>query len=157
MGFFRNTDKEALLTYISGVDNFTKGTVVMLSINEADRVLTIKGKVVKNEKASLSLDKITFSGVITEDIIKKRSAIGRAIAGGLLFGDAGAIVGAISGSKDKVEKQDYYVVEYTSNGKERFIQFQLCGGRSITKFDRLLKGLTKQNDETIDNSTTIEL
>lgn len=157
MGFFRNTTNEALLTYISGVDNFTTGSVVTLIIDEKKRYLNISGKVLKDQKATLSLDKISFSGMITEEVIKKRSSIGRAVAGGLLFGNTGAIVGAISGSKDKVEKQDYYIIEYKSHGKENFIQFQLCGGRKVDKFNGLIKSLTNQLPDDISDGNTIEL
>lgn len=62
-----------------------------------------------------------------ETISKSKSPIGRAIAGGLLFGGAGAIVGAISGSgvKEKKQYKFYLIINYISkDGEEKFLQYE---------------------------------
>ena len=62
------------------------------------------------------------------DIINiEKSSIGRALAGGLLFGGVGAVVGAISGSgtKQKKERHFYFIISYlSSNNEEKVIQFE---------------------------------
>lgn len=62
-----------------------------------------------------------------EKISKSKSPIGRAIAGGLLFGGVGSIVGAISGSgtKEKTERKFYLIINYTSkDGESKFLQYE---------------------------------
>ena len=77
---------------------------------------------------SLSFSKITdvYYGIETEMVNKPKSVIGRAVTGGLLFGGVGAIVGAVSGTGEKQKKvyRTLFVVSYTSNGEEKFLQFE---------------------------------
>lgn len=77
---------------------------------------------------SLSFEKITdvYYGIETEMVNKPKSVIGRAVTGGLLFGGVGAIVGAVSGTDEKQKKvyRTLFVISYTSNGEEKFLQFE---------------------------------
>lgn len=77
---------------------------------------------------SLSFEKITdvYYGIETEMVNKQKSVIGRAVTGGLLFGGVGAIVGAVSGTGEKQKKvyRTLFVISYTSNGEEKFLQFE---------------------------------
>lgn len=62
-----------------------------------------------------------------EKISVSKSPIGRAIAGGLLFGSTGALVGAISGTtpKQKTERKFYLIISYVSkDGAEKFLQYE---------------------------------
>lgn len=74
-----------------------------------------------------------------QTISKSKSPIGRAIAGGLLFGGTGAVVGAISGSgsKEKKEYHFYLIINYTSkDGEDKFLQYEdksLGGGMKFYK------------------------
>lgn len=52
---------------------------------------------------------------------KERSVIGRAIAGNFLFGETGAIVGGMSGLKDKkVDQHSEHIIIETKNNKYVF-------------------------------------
>ena len=76
-------------------------------------------------KFTLKYDQITdvFYGLQTEITEKSKSVIGRAVAGGLLFGGAGAVLGAISGLGNKEKKiQKYmFIISYDEN---KFITFE---------------------------------
>lgn len=77
-----------------------------------------------------------------ETVKKSKSPIGRAIAGGLLFGGTGAIVGAISGSgsKDKKNYHFYLIINYTSkNGEDKFLQYEDQSLGAGVKFYKALK------------------
>lgn len=63
-----------------------------------------------------------------DTIEKNKSTVGRAAAGGLLFGQTGAIVGAISGASGKKEQtvfNRFFTICYTSSsGDDASIKFQ---------------------------------
>lgn len=52
----------------------------------------------------LSFDQILGAAFITRSKLVKKSVIGRAFMGGILFGDTGAILGAMSGQEKKKEQ-----------------------------------------------------
>ena len=64
----------------------------------------------KKTTAELQYSQITdiFYGLKTEIVQKQQSAIGRAMVGGILFGGAGAVVGAISAGKKENQFIFYY-------------------------------------------------
>ena len=80
-----------------------------------------------------------YYGGEAELIQEPKSIIGRAAVGGLLFGGAGAIVGAVSGSgtKSKKEYHFYFIISYTSSeGEDQYIQFEdtrMYKGRKLSK------------------------
>lgn len=90
--------------------------------------MTIKIPLGKQE-TTLHYSQITdvFYGLKTEVTQVSKSVIGRAVAGGLLFGGVGAMVGAVSGTgtKEKKERHFYFIISYTSStGEDKFIQFE---------------------------------
>lgn len=70
----------------------------------------------------LDMDKIISIDLITEDNIeeKQKSVVGRGVAGAILFGPVGAIIGSASGTKSKktVEKTGVLVFSYYGKGEE---------------------------------------
>lgn len=63
--------------------------------------------------------------------IQSRSVIGRAIAGGLLFGAFGALVGGMTGVKDKVIKDnDKVVIIMQFGGTEQAILFDIVKNKT---------------------------
>lgn len=61
---------------------------------------------------------------------RKKSVVGRAVIGGLLFGPVGAVVGGISGTGKKVsnEVKKCFVIEYISqDGEKRSLSLDCCG------------------------------
>lgn len=129
MGFFTKTKGSIISDAFKLVEdhaNLTKG--LMYDVNLYEDHLTIKVAFGKQE-ATLKYDQITdvYYGMETEIISKNKSSIGRAVAGGLLFGGVGAVVGAVSGTgtKDKKERHFYFIISYlSSTGEEKFINFE---------------------------------
>lgn len=104
-----------------------KGVIASLLVNHAEGIpLLESGRPVKlflyndkiaiNDQQSIALEKIQNIKVSTEKEIteKERSVIGRAALGGLLLGPVGAVVGGISGVKNKKKtKENYFlIIEY---------------------------------------------
>lgn len=127
MGFFKSTKGSIISDYFQlkeSVGTLTAGNMVNVELyNDHLDIKEIKKSV------SLNYSQITdvFYGLQTEIINVKKSTIGRAMAGGLLFGNTGAVVGAISGSgtKEKKERHFYFIISYTSaTGEDKFIQFE---------------------------------
>lgn len=77
---------------------------------------------------SLALDKITglYYGTQAEVEESDASPIGRAIVGSLLFGETGAVVGAVSGTQKKKKKvyHKYFIISYTSDGIDDYLAFE---------------------------------
>jgi hypothetical protein len=93
------------------------------------------------QEEKLNYNQITdvFYGMETEIKAEEKSSIGRALAGGVLFGGVGAIVGAVSGAgtKQKKERHFYFIISYiSSNNEEKIIQFEdtrLYRGSKVAK------------------------
>lgn len=123
--------------------------------------LQIKQKAGGKAEASLKYSQITdvFYGTQTEVIEKKQSPIGRAVVGGILFGGAGAIVGAMTAdTKEKKKTTLYFIISYTSSsGEERYISFEdtrLYKGKKLaTKLSELC-GINQAGGE---SSNAVEL
>ena len=115
--------------------------------------LTIKLPFGGKQQTTLKYSQITdvFYGQQTEIKKVNKSAIGRAVAGGLLFGGVGAVVGAVSGigKKDKKKRHFYFIISYTSSaGEEKFIQFEdtrLYRGTKVAAKLRELCNITVSN------------
>lgn len=80
-------------------------------------------------EVKLRYDQVTdvYYGLETEITTKNKSVIGRALAGGILFGGLGAVVGAVSGTgtKDVKSKKFMFIISYTSgSGEDAFISFE---------------------------------
>lgn len=68
-----------------------------------------------------------YYGIDKEITTKNKSVIGRAAAGGLLFGGTGAVIGAISGSGQKqvVQNHTLMIISFTSSdGGLSFLEFE---------------------------------
>ncbi len=70
----------------------------------------------KEPDFSLNIDEIEKAEVLTEQQLKNKSVIGRAVIGGILFGGVGAVVGGISGTGQKTQVTEYLSIE-TTDGK----------------------------------------
>lgn len=93
-----------------------------------------------------------YYGFETEIVEKNKSVIGRAVAGGLLFGGIGAIVGAASGTGKKQQEKikRVFVISYTSSdGKESFLQFEDSRAFKGQKLSDQLRELCNIKDKVI--------
>ena len=141
MGLFSKQDK-VNLSFVDGVSIFGKGLMVQVTLEED--FLSIVSKIDKNKKVYVSYDQIKAANCINEkEIIEKsKSTTGRAIAGGVLLGPLGAIVGGMSGIGTKQKSSTHYfiVINYTSkSGETKVISFEVVG--ASLHWDSFLKEL----------------
>lgn len=129
MGLFKSK-KGSIISELFQVSKevgaLTKGNMVDVALY--DEYLEIKQMFPKQE-ITLKYEKITdvFFGNQEEIIEKKKSVIGRAAVGGLLFGGAGAVVGAVSGSGTKEKKviSRMFIISYkNASGDDDFLAFE---------------------------------
>lgn len=129
MGFLKKTQGSIISDYFKILDSLGKNSSGdMVDIALYNDHLIIKGGINKQE-ITLNYNQITdvFYGYKTEMVEQNKSVIGRAVAGGLLFGGVGAVVGAVSGtgSKEKAERGLYFIISYkSSNGEDAFLRFE---------------------------------
>lgn len=129
MGFFTKTKGSIISDAFKLVEAHANlQPDLMYDVALYDDHLTIKVPMGKQE-TTLKYSQITdvYYGLQTEITQVNKSSIGRAVAGGLLFGGVGAVVGAVSGTgtKNKKERHFYFIISYTSSaGEEKFIQFE---------------------------------
>ena len=123
--------------------------------------LQIKQKVGGKANATLKYSQITdvFHGYRTEIVEKQGSPIGRAVVGGLLFGGAGAIVGAMTADKkSKKETHLYFIISYkSSTGEDKYIQFEDTRQYKGKKLANKLMELCNITKDTTNNNSSIEL
>lgn len=120
------------LSYMDGLNGYSKGTVVEVSINEEIECITIKARAFKKPEVNLRFEQITGVTVVSEkDVIEKsKSTVGRAVVGGVLLGPLGAIVGGMSGIGNKVKSSTKYfmVINYKSREEElKVLSFEIVG------------------------------
>jgi len=163
MPVFGNKDKLGQMCInmmmVDGVSSIPKGLAVQLTLLEEK--LEIKARFFKKTPAYLSFSKINAVNTVTdkEIIEKSKSSVGRAVAGGILFGGLGAIVGAASGigTKQKSKSHYYFVINYTSvNNETKAVSFEIIGGTTLG-LDKFKKALEDKCNITNDNVTEIIL
>ncbi|TQK41989.1 hypothetical protein FB479_11690 [Brevibacillus sp. AG162] len=96
--------------YVSGIKGLSDGVKVTLHL--------YPDKLAINNKQFISLERIKSAKAFNEDQLqeKQKSVIKRAIAGGILLGPLGAVVGGISGVGTKTKQQQvlFMTLDYTS-------------------------------------------
>lgn len=87
----------------------------------------------------LPLSKVISSGNVNVAEIEQQSKIGRAIVGGLLFGNAGAIIGAMTaGEKQKIKT--LYIINYEGEAGTKAIVLHDNGSNmNFFKFQKKLQ------------------
>lgn len=139
MGLFKKNDKIQKATFRDA----KTGYFYILSLLDDHIKINIP---LGNEKTvkTLRYDQITdvaFDSDIQKISVSK-SPIGRALAGGLIFGGAGAIVGAVSGTtqKTKNEIKFYLIIAYTSKtGESKILHYEDSSLLGNLKFVNALK------------------
>lgn len=122
-----NTETSIRLLMYSGLKDIERGRAVSLELREDN--LRIQELLGKKKGYLIAYNQITNvqTSSETQIIEKDKSVIGRGIAGGLLFGPAGAVVGGLSGlgTKTETKHNKSLIVSFTSkNGGEREISLQ---------------------------------
>ena len=147
MGLF---GKENVMNMIhhDGLPHFSKGCATSMELDEDSRCLIFRSRAIKNTpEIKLPLNKVQKAGSVNITEIEEQSKIGRAVVGGLLFGKAGAVIGAMSaGEKKKIKT--LYIINYTSDDETKAIVMQSNGSNlNFFKFQNKLKGLLQKQEE----------
>lgn len=154
MGFLKNKKGTIISDYFKlseDVAQFKANNMYEVSLH--DEYLELSG--IGGLSVKLKYEQITdvFYGLEKEVKEKNKSVIGRAVAGGLLFGGAGAVVGAISGTgkKQKTINKFMFIVSYKSqNGEDAFLTFEDTRLYKGSKLASKLKELCKFENENIE-------
>lgn len=131
MGFLKSTKGSVISEFFKPLQDLgpIKADTGVVDVALYDDHLELKANLKKHEPITLQYSQITdvFYGLETEVVEKDRSVIGRAVAGGLLFGGVGAVVGGISGvgKKEKKVTKLLFIISYTAkDGQDAFLQFE---------------------------------
>lgn len=113
-------DETVFLNHIEGIPGLNKNTKVL--------VYFYPDKIAINNNQIIPLSRIKRTFFVSEKEVKEhqKSVLMRGVAGGLLLGPIGAIVGAISGIGTKTEQLDihYFTIEFTNiNGNDALAIF----------------------------------
>lgn len=159
MGFFKSKKGAIISEYFQSLEKIGDiGKGNMLEVSLYDDHLTIGSKFIK-QTIKLNYNQINDVEYVSdvEKVKQSKKPIGRAVAGGLLLGGIGAVVGAVSGvgSKEKKKYRFYFIISYTSSdGKDKFLQFEDTRSYKGFKLSKKLKELCVLKEE---NSTEINL
>ena len=128
MGLFRKKEKSSKVKFVEGIDVFTKGEEITISLDEEKECLVMKNINKKIGDVYLKYEQVIMAKYMHErEIVEvNKSTIGRAVVGGLLLGEVGALVGTISsaGTKKKEKLKAYVIINYKdSNGEIKVLSF----------------------------------
>ena len=156
MALFKKKDLKVIAHHMSGLP-FPKACPCTLTIDEEENCIVIKKFATKDDTTiRLSFDKIDAAEGFTEEEYKKQSKTGRAVAGAILFGQVGAVLGAMTADEKKKTKL-MYAIHYTSNGDENTLVFRDIGDINMMKFRRKVNELVAGDQEQAEVPTEIEL
>lgn len=139
MGLFSKKEKNLKANFLK-VDTNTIFTLELLEDKLQIGIPFARPDQLKTLRYNQIQDVVYTSDIETTK--KSKSPIGRAIAGGLIFGGTGAIVGAISGTgtKEKKEYRFYLIINYISkDGEDKFLQYEDKSLGAGMKFYKTLK------------------
>lgn len=138
---------KAIVSLVDGLPIKSRDAQIELTFDENQFIIVEKGfegfKSVAKTTFSIPLKNILDTLLVSEkELVEKgKSAIGRGVVGGVLFGPAGLILGGLSGVGNKRGyKRNYlYVVSYISASEEiKNITFSMPA---------LMNGVTKKFDD----------
>ena len=156
MALFKKKDLKVNVNHMSGLP-FPKNCPCTLTINEEENCIVIKKFMSRDETTiKLSFDKIDAAKGFTEEEMKKQSKVGRAVAGAVLFGQVGAVLGAMTADEKKKTKL-MYAIHYTSNDEENTLVFRDIGDINMMKFRRKVDELIAGDQDQEEISKEIEL
>ncbi|WP_300902232.1 hypothetical protein [uncultured Clostridium sp.] len=121
------------LGFVDGVESYSKGTAVELSMDDKSQYLIMKARIFKDKPIiKLKYSQILAVNVITEkEIIENnKSVVGRAVVGGVLLGPLGAIIAGMSGVGSKTKSNNHYfmVINYkSSTGEIKVLSLEILG------------------------------
>ena len=118
------------VSYFSGIDKYIIDAAVHLTLQ--DDKLYIESRAYKLPPASIQYSQIVSAGISKGSYIVEKSdnVIGGAVAGGLLFGGIGAIIGGMAGAGGKKKLNgEFLVINYRPLGMDdvKVVSFQIVG------------------------------
>ena len=135
------------VSHYEGLDIREEANCILKITNYHLKYCDIRGQVIKE----ISLKDIINVGVINDKHLreKNKSVIGRGIAGGLLFGSVGLVLGGLSGTGTKQIKEDvqYIVVNYNENNENKVISVYVNGAFSGASFVKKLNNIVSLSKE----------
>ena len=138
MGLFGKKFEKTQMTLCEGLP-LRKDCPLVLEL-DTDRNAVVITEFGKKQEILLPISKITRTGILHIDTMKGGNMIGRAIIGGVLFGSAGAIIGAMS-AQERTKVKHLYSINYLSDGEEKAIVMKSAGAINEMKFRRMLDDL----------------
>ncbi|MET3657825.1 hypothetical protein [Sporosarcina psychrophila] len=141
---------KAVVSLLDGITLKNPKAQLDLSFDEEHFIVEEKGnkgfKTIVAASYKIPLKNLSATLLTTEKefLEQSKSVVGRGVAGGLIFGPAGMILGGMSGigKKQKVKKNYIYIISYVSAENEikniTFTMPMLMNGVT-RKFDNLLK------------------
>ena len=161
MGLFGKKEIESIeCPHVKGLPSVNAGRLCKIFIDgDSLKVSIADGGVVKIKWGKTFT--IPIKNVISFDVVsqkeiaqKSKSVIGRGIAGGLIFGPVGAIIGGMSGIGAKEQKNTQYFVNiafYDSNDQMHVIIFKdITALRSMNFAEKFTKQYLDKNLDTND-------
>ncbi len=145
MGLFSRDNREKIIMYhYEGLPLRANCPInLILDEDEMNLIITEFGK---KQEIVLPISKITKSGTILVDEIVSGNMLGRAVVGGILFGGAGAIVGAMTAEEKKKVKY-LCSINYVSSGKESAIVMRSGGCINEMRFFKKLNNLLPKEEK----------
>lgn len=157
-GKSKDGSMKMVMIHYSGLPNFPKKWTLDMILDEENKALVFKPYMNKKiPTVTLPFSKIISAKSKTEEEFKKQSKMGRAVVGGLLFGETGAVVGAVT-ADDKKKVNILYVITYNSESGEKEIVLKENGNLNFFKFKKELEKYLpeeKSEHEVIDGNITL--
>lgn len=133
-------DGRAKLRLVGGLGDLPQGTACEARYNTDQITLSASG-----QEFILDASKMIDVSVMTQKEIQTQyvSSIGGAVAGAVLLGPLGAIIGGAASKKKITNKKKYLVIAYISDGETKYLVFDVtkrpADGNNIKSAYRFLK------------------
>lgn len=146
MGLFsKNKYEKTQMNHCEGLP-LRKDCPIVLEL-DTDRNAVVFTEFGKKQEILLPISKITRTGILHIETVESGNMIGRATVGGVLYGGAGAIIGAMT-AQEKKKVKHLYSINYLSDGEEKAIVMKSAGAINEMKFRRMLDDLLPQSWKT---------
>lgn len=146
MGLFKTKDKyEKIVMYHCDGLPVRSDCPLNVILNTDTMEVVFQDFAKGGKEIRLPVSKITRTGNLPIDDIEKGHMIDRAMVGGVLFGGAGAIVGAMT-AQEKKKTQYLYCINYQAEEEESTIVLRSGGSMNEMKFRRSLNDLLPEED-----------
>lgn len=124
--------------YLEGLPDIRPGDFVSLMIHDEGLIFSIstflkKTRYIGIKKSELEAVEFEPWEKLKE---KERSVIGRSVVGGIIFGPLGALIGGISGIKNKKILPDYALVFASRNGDKIIFNVK---AKNVDKVSKILR------------------